>query len=107
MIRPALVVEQVRRSRIRGQQNVEKAVVVDVAIRRGPRHFRRRKDIAHLRRDFRELSAAKIAKQVRRLGITHALLHPLDLIFNMAVGDENILPAVVVVIEKEAARSPA
>ena len=37
-----------------------------------------------------------------RLRITDSLLHPLNLIFNMAVGNENILPAIIVVIKEEA-----
>jgi len=51
------------------------------------------------------LATAEIAEQVGRLRITDALLHPLDLIFNVTVGDKNIWPAVVVVIEKETAKT--
>src|ERR1700693_5875335 len=40
-----------------------------------------------------------------RLGIADPLLHMLDLIFNMAIGNKNILPAIVVVIEEETAEA--
>ncbi len=42
---------------------------------------------------------------MRRLGVAHALLHSLNLILDVAVGDENILPAIIVVIEKETSKS--
>ena len=42
---------------------------------------------------------------MRRLGVAHTLLHSLDFVFNVAVGDEDVGPAVVVVIEEEAAEA--
>ena len=82
--------KQVGRPGVGGQQNVEVAVVVDVAISRGPRHLWRREGIPHLRRDFGKFSPAEVAEQMRGLGIADPLLHALDLIFNMAVGHENV-----------------
>src|SRR5205814_6835823 len=38
-------------------------------------------------------------------GIADALLYMLDLVFNVAIGDKNIRPAVVVVIEEEASEA--
>jgi hypothetical protein len=58
-----------------------------------------------LRGNFLELAASQVSKQMRRLGIANALLYSFDGIFNVAVGDKNIRPAVVVVIEKEATKS--
>ena len=40
-----------------------------------------------------------------RLGVADALLHGFDLVFNVAVGDEDVLPSVVVVVEEEAAEA--
>jgi hypothetical protein len=54
---------------------------------------------------FFELSSAKIPEQVRRLCVAHALLHFFDLVFNMAVGDQDIEPAIVVVVEEETAKT--
>ena len=42
---------------------------------------------------------------MRRLGIAHALLHALDFVFDVAVGDKNVGPAVVVVVEEETAKT--
>src|SRR5258708_30584925 len=42
---------------------------------------------------------------MRRLGIADPLLHALDGVFDVAIGDENIGPAVVVVIEEETAKT--
>src|SRR6266568_9368595 len=42
---------------------------------------------------------------MRRLSVTHALLYFFNLVFNVAVRDENIGPAIVVVIEEEAAEA--
>ncbi len=101
MIRAALVVKQVSRPRIRSQQYIRETVIVDVTIRRSPRDFWRGEDAPHLSRDFGKLSAAQVSEQVRRLRITHSLLHALDLIFNMAVGDKNIGPTIIVKIKEE------
>ncbi len=42
---------------------------------------------------------------MRRLGVADALLHRFDLVFDVAVGDEDILPAVVIVVEEKAAEA--
>ena len=45
---------------------------------------------AHPDVDFAEFAAAEVAKQVRRLGVPHSLLHFLDLVLNVAIGNEDI-----------------
>src|SRR5258708_36781912 len=94
-----------RRAGVGGDENIEKAVVIDIGVSRAPRHSRSGKGSAHLRRHFLKLTSAKVAKQMRRLGIADTLLHALDGVFDVAIGDENIGPAVVVVIEEEAAEA--
>src|SRR5712671_8164325 len=42
---------------------------------------------------------------MRRLGVAHAFLHSFDLIFNMPIGDEDIRPAIIVIIEKKASEA--
>src|SRR5580698_1481204 len=42
---------------------------------------------------------------MRRLGIADPLLHRLDLVFDMSVGDEDVLPAVVIVVEEKTAEA--
>src|SRR5215469_877250 len=105
VIRPPFVMKQVGWPAIGGDNHIEEAVIVDVGISGRAGYFRSGKRLAHLSGDFRELSSPEIAEQVGRLGITDALLYALDLIFDVTVGDKNVGPAVVVVIEKEAAET--
>src|ERR1700757_2505063 len=42
---------------------------------------------------------------MRRLVVTYPLLHFFDLIFDVAIGDQNVGPAVVVIIKKETAEA--
>src|SRR5207302_5087889 len=83
----------------------EKAVVIDSGVGCAPRHSWGGKGRAHLRRHFLKLTSAKVVKQMRRLGIADPLLHALDGVFDVAIGDENIGPAVVVIIEEETAEA--
>ena len=99
------MVEQICRAGICGQQDVGEAVVVDVGVGRGTCYFWRGEGCPHLRGHFRELSAAQISEQVRGLGVADAFLHALDLVFDVAVGYEDVGPPVVVVVEEEAAEA--
>src|SRR6266567_2894517 len=47
----------------------------------------------------------KVTEKVWRLGVAHSFLHALDLILNVAVGDKNIWPAVVVIVEEETSKA--
>ena len=49
--------------------------------------------------------AAEIAEEMRRLGVSHARLDAFDGVFDMAVGDVDVGPAVEIVIEEEAAEA--
>ena len=40
-----------------------------------------------------------------RFGVAHSLLHALDFILNVSVGDKNVGPAVVIVVEEKAAEA--
>src|SRR5258708_38543604 len=94
-----------RRAGVGGDENIEKAVVIDIGVSRAPRHSRGGESWAHLRGDLLKFSSALVVKQVRRLGVADAFLDVLDLVFDVAIGDENIGPAVVVVIEEETAKA--
>jgi len=50
-------------------------------------------------------SLADIAEQMRWHGVFHARLHTLDIGIDMAVRDQNVRPAVAVIIEEEAAEA--
>src|SRR6202022_3323248 len=105
VIRPPFVWKKVSPAAGRSEKDIQRAVVIDVGISRAPRDFRAGEHRAESLCDLLKLSAAQIAEQMRRLGVAHPFLHALDFIFNVAVGDENVRPAVVVVIEKEAAKT--
>ncbi len=93
------------RSTVGREQDVRSSIVIDVSISRAPRDFRSSKRAPNFICNFLKLAIREIAKQMWRLGIADALLHCLDLIFNVAIGNQNIFPAVVVVIEEKNSRS--
>src|ERR1700739_4394735 len=89
VIRSTLVVEEPRPAAIGRHKNIEGAVVVNVRIGRAARHLRTRKSAAHLRRHLLKFPATEISEQMRRLGVRYPLLHALDLVFDVPVGNEN------------------
>src|SRR5712671_4230610 len=93
------------RTSVSGHQNVECTIIVDVTVSGPPCHFRSGKRCADLRSRLFELAVPKIAKQMRRLRIAHAFLYSLDFVFDVAIGDQDIEPTIVVVIEEEAAEA--
>ena len=52
-----------------------------------------------------EFSAPQIVEKVGRFRVSHAFLNLLDLIFNVTVRNEEVRPAVVVVIEEKASKT--
>ena len=40
-----------------------------------------------------------------RLGIAYALLHALDCVFDVSIGDKDIGPAVIIVVEEKTAKA--
>ena len=105
MVCAPFVVEQPEPTTVGRDQHIERAIVINVGVGCAPRDFRAGKCRTHLLGYFLKPSATQIAEQVRRFRVGDALLHPLDFVFNVAVGHENIGPAVVVVIEEEATES--
>src|SRR5213594_2992511 len=85
------------------QQYVKRAVIIDVGISRAPCHFWSRECSSNLRCSLFELAISQISKQMWRLRIAHALLHPLDFGLDVAGGDQDVRPAVVVIVEEETA----
>src|SRR5271169_6254483 len=105
--------KQIGGAGVGGKENVEEAVIINIGVSRTPRHSRSGEGCSHLRRHFLKLAAAEVAKQVRGLSVAYAFLHPFDLILNVAVGNEDVRPAIVIVIKEETSeakgdqRSPA
>src|SRR5437773_10882780 len=55
--------------------------------------------------DFLKFALPEIAEEMRRLGVFHIYLHALDVGADIAVGHENVRPAVIIVIKKEARKA--
>src|SRR5215467_12010171 len=94
------IVKQPRTAAVRGYQDIEGAVVVDVGICCAARHLGTGEGVAQLGGHLLELTSAKVPEQMWRLGVGHALLHALDFVFDMSVGDEDVGPAIVVVVKE-------
>src|SRR5262249_40154683 len=56
-------------------------------------------------RDFFESTFSRVMKNVRRLCVLDPGLYPLDVALDVPIGDENIEPAVEIVVEKETAET--
>src|SRR5947207_12834372 len=56
-------------------------------------------------RDLFKFAVAQIAEEVRRLAVFDALLYSFDITIEVAIGDEDIGPAVEVVVEEETSES--
>src|SRR5215467_8634216 len=105
MIRPAFVVKQIGAASVGGYEHVKRSIVINVRVSRATSNFRSIECRTHHLRYFLELPAPKIAKQVWRLGIAHALLHFFNSVFDVAVGNQNVRPAITVIIEEETAEA--
>ena len=88
-----------------GDHDVEVEVAVDVGKRGAPAHLRLRERAADGRDDVGELPAAAVVKQVRRLGIGDAAVGARERVVDVAVDDEQILQAVEIDVEEEAAEA--
>src|SRR5258708_37635125 len=94
-----------RRAAIGHEEDVESTVVIDVGVGGAPCDFRSGEGAPNFIRDLFKLAVPEIAEQVRRLSVADALLYTLDLVFDVAVGDEDVLPAVVIVVEEKTAEA--
>src|SRR4051812_15451325 len=90
---------------IGGQQNVQGSVIVDVGVGCSTRYFRSGEGGPDFRRGFFEFTVPEVAEEVRRLGVAHTLLHAFDLVFDVTIGDQDVGPAIVVVVEEKAAEA--
>src|ERR1700674_6105028 len=105
MVIAAVIVKQVGSATIGGHQHVERSIVINVGVSSAASDFWAGKCGSEGSRHFLKLSAAEVAKNVRRLRIAYPLLHALDFVLDVSVGHENIGPAVVVVVKKETAEA--
>ena len=100
----AAVLEQRRRAAVGGQHHVQVAVAVQVAVGGAAGDPRRRGQVRdRVAGDLHEAPLARVVEELRRLGVAHPRLDPLDLRVEVAVGQEEVEPAVQVVVEVEGA----
>src|SRR5450755_1897379 len=95
-----VIAQQSSRPIVGGDEQIEVAVIVEVAVCRaaaddGP--WQRRSELG---RDFLKLFLAQIAEQMRRLSILEGGLHHADVIGNVAVDGEKIEQAVQIVVKE-------
>src|SRR5271165_2370055 len=105
VIGSSLVMKQICWPAIGRNQEIDKAVIVDIAIRRATSDLWTCECLAHLSGDFFKLAGANVAEQVGRFRVAHSLLNALDFILDMPIGNEDVLPTVIVVINEEAAEA--
>src|SRR5882724_12247209 len=99
-----LVVKHVCRPIVGGDDGIDAAIVVQVAYRETAAHPCLLKDSTRFRRDIHE-ALAGVARQQHRLLIAKLRKVELDGVEVVALSDEQVLPSVVVVVEK--ANTPA
>src|SRR6185312_4767646 len=100
-----LIAIQIGTTAIGGHQHVKRAIIVYVGISRATTDAWCSETCAKRLRYLDKLAITQIAKYVRRLVVAHPLLHFFNLVFNVAVGDQNVRPSVVIVIKKETAEA--
>src|SRR5207247_9977475 len=96
-----VVAEQVAGASVGSHENVEIAVIVEVAEGRAASDVGFGEGASCLRRNFAELLVPQIAEQVGRLSISDLALNFVDVVFHVSVRDEDVGQAVEVVIEEE------
>ena len=105
MIASTFIVEQECRAAIGGDQQIGAAVIVDISVSRAACDSGGGESGSHRRRFIVEFAATQIMKQMRRLPVGNPLLNALDIRIEMTIGDEQIWPAIEIVIEEDAAES--
>src|SRR5262249_50445766 len=100
-----LILEERNWPAVCGHQNVQPSVVVNVCVCNGTSHARSGERRARSFRNFRKFSFAQIPEQMRRLGEFHVRLDFLNVRIDVAIHDENVLPAVEIVVEEKAAKT--
>ena len=101
----AAVVQQQRNVSVVGDHNIHESVVVEVRERDAPSDVGSLKSVARRLAHFHELAIVLVVKQGIELLVVNPRRGLLDFGINVAVGDKDIQPAVVVVIEKAASKT--
>src|SRR6202453_663437 len=105
MILRTSIAEQSSRPAIGCYKHIERAVIIDMAVGRASCNAGRGESTPSGCRLPFEFPIAEIMKKVRRLRVSPARLHAFDGVFNMAVRNIDIQPAIEVVVKKETPES--
>ncbi len=97
--------KKIGRTAVGGKKKVESAVVVDVGVGGAAADARRVERLAKRIGHFLKIPFAKVAEHVRRHGVFDVGLHALDVAVDVAVGDEDVRPAVEIVVEEKTAEA--
>src|SRR5208283_4573858 len=100
-----VVAVQIRRPLIGGEEQVEIAIAVKIAIGQAARHFRSREAAACLCRYILEMAASAIQKKMRRLGITGVAVNLADGLVNVTVDRQQVEAAVEVDVQERASEA--
>ena len=102
---PAIVAQQGRRTIQVVDDDVDVAVVVEIADGAAASEIRRRHGRPRARRHVDEAAVAGVAIEQVRLPVGEVQLAPVQLRIHVTVGDEDVLPAVVVEVEEVHAKA--
>src|SRR3989441_12721004 len=102
---PALIVEEEWRVAIVGDDQIHISIVLEVRERDAPPGVRRREPDSRKLRDFSKLPVAVIVEQRVDLLVVNLRRDPLDFRIDVTVGDEEIQPAVIVIVEEPSAEA--
>ena len=86
---------------VRGDQQIEIAVAIEVAIGQAASNFGLIEASADFRGDLAEISLAAVQEQLRRLGVSHIAANVANSFVDVSVGNGEVEPAVEIDIKKE------
>src|ERR1700687_609116 len=95
----SVIMQNVQRAVIRGHYGVQSSVIIDVADSQSPPHPRLLKNLARLLRNIHETFAGVSGKD-HGLSVSKVWKGELDRIQIVSLGDEQILPTIVIVVQK-------
>ncbi len=96
-----VVSQQPRGSIVCRNQQIQIAIVIEIAVSRAATDNRALQSAAQLRRHFFKFLLAFVAKEVRRLRVLHVRLDHADVVRNVPVRGEHVEQAIEIVVEEK------
>src|SRR5215475_407933 len=101
MVGSTVVAQKNRRSPVRGHNDIQVSVVIEVSIGSAATDSRLAESVPEGLRCYRKSAFTFLPEHLRRLRILDPLLDTFDIAFKVAIGDKDIEPAIQIVIEEE------